>query len=76
MKHKEKLLAQERSFDARIKESKKVFFCNESQLVERMMRCGIEARVFCPDNEDELRHIALVTLKMDMANGLPAVQGA
>ena len=72
MKNKEKLLEQERAFDAKIKNAGKVFTCNDSKLTERMMRCGIEARVFCPDNEDELRHIALVTLKMDAVNSLPS----
>lgn len=68
MKHMDKLLQQEREFDAQITSSGKVFRCSDSKLTERMMRCGVEARVFQPENEDELRHLALVTLKKDMAD--------
>lgn len=37
----------------------------DSQVQERMMRLGIEARILKPDNNDELMDIAVATLKND-----------
>jgi hypothetical protein len=66
MKHADALLEQERAADAVIARAG----LKDEQLSERMMRCGMEARVFCPDDEDELRRLARVTLKIDFAKGL------
>ena len=70
MKHADALLEQERTADAVIARAGLKLSTTESQLSERMMRCGMEARVFCPDDEDELRRLARVTLKIDFAKGL------
>lgn len=37
----------------------------QSQIIERAMRCGIEARVFAPLNDAETEEIAFVTLRQD-----------
>lgn len=70
MKRGDALFAQERAADLVIARAGLKFSATESQISERMMRCGMEARVFCPDDLDELRRLARVTLKIDFAKGL------
>ena len=38
---------------------------NDSDVQERMMRCGIEARYFQPESEDEIFDIVVATLQND-----------
>lgn len=40
---------------------------SESEIVERAMRCGIEARYFAAENEQEIHAIAMLSLKLDRA---------
>lgn len=40
---------------------------SDSMITERMMRCGIEARAFGADNEDDVRTIAILTLRDEAA---------
>ena len=60
----------EKKADKIIKSQGQKFIFDESMLSERMMRCGVEERYFKPLNVDELRHVALVTLKVDFAKRL------
>ena len=40
----------------------------ESKVQERMMRCGVEARVFQSEGEDQIAEIAILTLIEDASS--------
>lgn len=60
----EKVIVENRQRD-KMKQPKISRVFDDGLVIERMMRCGIEARLFEPNNNDELKEIAVITLVDD-----------